>query len=641
MEFLSASAAPLLSALLAALLNGAWVTMLLFGLAWIALYALKSFRQVNAATRYGIWTFTLALIMAAHVIFVFPITGSDASVVPSLDPIGTHIEAGINAPEVTEIPVSTEASVKSEIVPGSAESTGISQIESAAAPATVSNSAARGVNWRVSGVGSWILLGLIGAWLSIVAFKLLKLTLSFASVRRLRNNASPVTSPDDFRLLPKRLSRRMDIRTTEQLSSPVAVGPFQAAILIPAGLRDQLSEDEFQQILLHEAAHLERRDDWTLLFQRIVECFLFFHPAVWWIGSRMQSEREMACDEWVISRTQRPVAYVSSISRLVELRLGVESLTLAPGLAVDRGNLLVRMRRILENGLPTSSNLSSRQMAVAVGLLTLVIALIVFSSSLLNLSLSFDHEHDAPDASLEIGRAAPVASATMVKPVLMVDDIRLFLSLPANLTYTMPGNLTYNMPGNLTYTMPGNLTSNLPGKLASNLPGKLTTGLPAKLRGTLPTVGLGLPSAPRLYFAPPVPLSAASWIKLFGVAKGISSSSDRAQVLLHASSRIPDRGGVYDAYLDAVDSMAASGDRSQCILVLLDRAEKKQMPYLKLIESASAVFSSSERSRVLLAIHREAPESEAIQDALLNAADEVSSSGDRERILRALARRSN
>ena len=67
----------------------------------------------------------------------------------------------------------------------------------------------------------------------------------------------------------------------------------------------ELSTLELNAILLHELAHLRRRDDWTNLIQKIVGALLFFHPAVWWIEKKLALEREMACDDLVLATRRR------------------------------------------------------------------------------------------------------------------------------------------------------------------------------------------------------------------------------------------------------------------------------------------------------------------------------------------------
>ena len=83
----------------------------------------------------------------------------------------------------------------------------------------------------------------------------------------------------------------------------MSLGFLHPAILIPQTLLDTLSNAELEHVVLHELAHLRRRDDWTNLAQKLIVAILPIQPALYWIGRRMSIEREMACDDWVIATT--------------------------------------------------------------------------------------------------------------------------------------------------------------------------------------------------------------------------------------------------------------------------------------------------------------------------------------------------
>jgi beta-lactamase regulating signal transducer with metallopeptidase domain len=62
----------------------------------------------------------------------------------------------------------------------------------------------------------------------------------------------------------------------------MAIGLWAPKILVPLGLCDRLSEDEFIQIVLHEIGHIERRDDWSnLLAQSSSPLTRSIHSSGW------------------------------------------------------------------------------------------------------------------------------------------------------------------------------------------------------------------------------------------------------------------------------------------------------------------------------------------------------------------------
>ena len=96
------------------------------------------------------------------------------------------------------------------------------------------------------------------------------------------------------------------------------IGFFAPRILIPDWLFSKLTPAELEQVVLHEAEHLSRRDDWTNLLQKIALVLFPLNPALVWIERRLCREREMACDEGVVRRTEAPRDYAACLASLAE-----------------------------------------------------------------------------------------------------------------------------------------------------------------------------------------------------------------------------------------------------------------------------------------------------------------------------------
>src|SRR5947207_907662 len=112
--------------------------------------------------------------------------------------------------------------------------------------------------------------------------------------------------------------RRVSLCTSEDVSVPTAIGFFRPAVLLPKWAINELSGVELNSILLHELGHLRRWDDWTNLVQKILQALLFFHPAVWWIDSRLALERESACDDFVVTETADARGYAQCLVSVAE-----------------------------------------------------------------------------------------------------------------------------------------------------------------------------------------------------------------------------------------------------------------------------------------------------------------------------------
>jgi beta-lactamase regulating signal transducer with metallopeptidase domain len=51
------------------------------------------------------------------------------------------------------------------------------------------------------------------------------------------------------------------------------------------------------QVILHELAHVRRRDLIWGWIPELARLAYFFHPLVYWVGNRIRLERELACDQ--------------------------------------------------------------------------------------------------------------------------------------------------------------------------------------------------------------------------------------------------------------------------------------------------------------------------------------------------------
>ena len=127
-----------------------------------------------------------------------------------------------------------------------------------------------------------------------------------------------------------------------RIEAPMVVGLLRPVILVPAGFIAGLPPSQVEAILLHEVAHIRRRDPLVNLLQNFVEGLLFYHPAVWWISRVVRAEREHCCDDQVVAATGDAHGYAAALAALEMARSSP-----SPALAVNGGNLVTRIRRLL------------------------------------------------------------------------------------------------------------------------------------------------------------------------------------------------------------------------------------------------------------------------------------------------------
>src|ERR1035441_4971653 len=149
------------------------------------------------------------------------------------------------------------------------------------------------------------------------------------------------------------------IATSESVRVPAAIGLWKRTIILPAWALRELAAEDLNVILLHEFAHLRRGDDWTNLIQKIVRGLFFFHPAVWWIDSRLSVEREMACDDAVLAETANPHGYATCLVSLLEKslahRVSQQRWSMAQAAVRRAHEATLRLARILDSNRPMAT----------------------------------------------------------------------------------------------------------------------------------------------------------------------------------------------------------------------------------------------------------------------------------------------
>jgi beta-lactamase regulating signal transducer with metallopeptidase domain len=191
---------------------------------------------------------------------------------------------------------------------------------------------------------------LLALWAGIATAFLVRIGISLAHVYRLRRDGVEIqltTRPELdelFARLHRESRRRGRLLVCDEVPVPTALGFFRPAIVLPAWALRELPQDELRAIVLHELAHLRRWDDWTNLAQKIVKALFFFHPAVWWIDSRLALERELACDDSVLEQMPNARTYAASLVSVAE-RVVADKMRLGRALTVAQ-SALGRVREV-------------------------------------------------------------------------------------------------------------------------------------------------------------------------------------------------------------------------------------------------------------------------------------------------------
>ena len=191
---------------------------------------------------------------------------------------------------------------------------------------------------------------IFAAWVFFAAIGLLRVARGLWRVRLLKKHCAPLDacSLDSYTNALAQGSRKFTVCVSDQVRVPAALGFFRPIIALPAWAVQELSTEELHTVVLHEAAHLQRWDDWTNLLQKVIRALLFFHPAVWWIDSRLAIEREMSCDDMVLARSRSARQYAACLVSLAEKTHAHRSLALVQAAVGHVKHMAQRISKILD-----------------------------------------------------------------------------------------------------------------------------------------------------------------------------------------------------------------------------------------------------------------------------------------------------
>ena len=216
----------------------------------------------------------------------------------------------------------------------------------ASAPAAVSR---RAIQKRAGGpslLHTLFLLWAAGALLGIG-----RLALGAARVDGLVRHARPLAAATAGDALLANCAqtagvRRPELRESGAVASPLRAGWLRPCILIPAA-----AEAPSREVLLHELAHLRRRDLWWMTLAHLAGALWWFHPLAWNAARRMERSAENVCDDLVVRWSGDAAGYAAQLLAFARSGPPARGLALA-GVAVTgfRSGLGQRIARLLAPG---------------------------------------------------------------------------------------------------------------------------------------------------------------------------------------------------------------------------------------------------------------------------------------------------
>jgi beta-lactamase regulating signal transducer with metallopeptidase domain len=278
---------------------------------------------------------------------------------------------------------------------------------------------AKGANRPALHMDSLWALVIAAFWLALSLARAFSLAVSAARVRALWKSSIAVDVDSSLQSLLEKagaprfaqIYRSAKIYCSAEIDQPCVIGFFKPRILVPEWLLEKATSAEMRQIVMHEASHLRRWDDWTNLAQKLALVVFPLNPALWWIERQLCSEREEACDERVVRETRSPREYAVCLTNLaaerMQRRMRQHTAALSLGAWEHRSALARRIHSILRSGRRLSPGKARAIMAALVVVTTAGAVKLGGTSQLVEFTTSAP---PASDFAEQLQPAAPPAA---------------------------------------------------------------------------------------------------------------------------------------------------------------------------------------------------------------------------------------
>ncbi len=160
-----------------------------------------------------------------------------------------------------------------------------------------------------------IAFGLFAVWLAGFLFAMTRIARALIGLQILRRASRPHTLTYADLPFTGATRRECELRISNRDDGPMAWGIFRPVILLPGNARTWPRE-RLQAVLLHELAHVRRRDGLMQMLSLLACAIYWFNPLMW-IGARaLRREAEIAADDAVIVSGVKPSAYAGELLQL-------------------------------------------------------------------------------------------------------------------------------------------------------------------------------------------------------------------------------------------------------------------------------------------------------------------------------------
>jgi beta-lactamase regulating signal transducer with metallopeptidase domain len=253
----------------------------------LLLVSIKLFRSFHSQTQYTVWRIVIAIMIIIPISSVF-------SVVPIFIP--STESAVINMQKTYYDPSSIQSATTQE--------TPITD-QTAIQPVDQSPSI-----WNI----------IFAIWMIGFIIGVLRIGYEIFYLRRFRKGSHNHELSANLNRLKRSLNikKRISLVTTTHTDVPFTFGFFKPIIVIPKWILSE-TEDQQNNILLHELIHIKRADYLTNIILQFAHAIHWFNPLIWRISSEVRLSCEISCDTLVLSKGTNSINYAKQLLHVANL----------------------------------------------------------------------------------------------------------------------------------------------------------------------------------------------------------------------------------------------------------------------------------------------------------------------------------
>lgn len=326
-------------------------------------------RKVGAVFRYGLWMLVIVKLVLPTSLSS-PVSIGQFMIVP----VGLVKIAGPGKPQagnISGIRLSPDATAESRLNALLAEQ--LALLKRPVSSLTQSNQSSGMLTWQGGVLLLWVIV--VGAMLLLLMQRVM-FVLGLVRQSKEANDEMRDTLEGCRKIM--NIGGYVGLKESPNAASPAVCGLFRPVILLPGWLNANLDAGQFKIILMHELAHIRRRDLWVNLVQTLLQIVYFYNPFIWLANWMIRRVREQAVDEAVqVSLGEKSPQYPEMLLNIARFAFGQPVLNMRSiGVVESRSALTGRIKKMLNGPVPKTAklNLPGVIVVILIGLLTLPMA---------------------------------------------------------------------------------------------------------------------------------------------------------------------------------------------------------------------------------------------------------------------------